>query len=323
LVDIVYTYKVLAAEVLGASPTPLTADEIWDQASRRGLTEKLRSIGKTPTATIYSDMLRETDLPESDFVRVGARPRRFWMKAKLAALGNSEPVPEPESPSLPVGSHPAQLSERELHQLLAWFAMTKLGGVHVKTILHERSRKQAFGEWVHPDLVGVLFPRRALDNERAIQVAATLSAPLCLIYSFEMKLKLDFGNLREAFFQTVSNSTWAHESYLVAARVSDNPEFLEELERLCSAFGVGVIEIPTEELVSSRVIVPARRRSELDWSTIDKLAEMNGDFCSFLKSVDADIKTDIHPADYDEVPADPQKYVEAKLEARRQKSRSQ
>jgi hypothetical protein len=44
-------------------------------------------------------------------------------------------------------------------------------------------------------------------------------------YSFELKKELTFSNLRESFFQAVSNSSWAHEGYLVAAEVSADVSF--------------------------------------------------------------------------------------------------
>jgi hypothetical protein len=200
--------------------------------------------------------------------------------------------------------------ERELHPVLAWFADARLNGVLVKTIFQVRSKKKAFGEWVHPDLVGVLFPRRALENELTLRLSSALSAPLCRVYSFELKLSLNFGNLRESFFQAVSNSSWAHEAYLVASLIDDSPEFFQELERLCEAFGLGVIQLPVPDVLSSSVRIPARARAELDWTTVDKLAEMNPDFETFIKNVTGDLKTDIHVKEYDAVPEDPVRYVE-------------
>jgi hypothetical protein len=39
------------------------------------------------------------------------------------------------------------------------------------------------------------------------------------LFSFEMKKNLIKANYREAYFQAVSNSSWAHEGYLVAADI--------------------------------------------------------------------------------------------------------
>ncbi len=80
-----YTFKQLAAEVLRDALSPLTAEEIWTDAERRGLHRQLRSVGQTPTATLYADLHRATqDGTDSDFVRVGSRPRRYWLKTRAA-----------------------------------------------------------------------------------------------------------------------------------------------------------------------------------------------------------------------------------------------
>ena len=120
-----------------------------------------------------------------------------------------------------------------------------------------------------------------------------------------------FRAFREAFFQAVSNSSWAHEGFLVAARFDGSPEFSDELERLCAAFGIGAIELSlTDPESTSTIRIPAKPRVELDWATVDKLAEMNPDFATFLKNVTDDLKTDIHPKEYDAVPEDPQRYID-------------
>jgi hypothetical protein len=306
--DDVYTFKQLAADVLARAVRPLTSVEIWAEAQIQGLDRRLRSIGQTPAATLYADLHRSTqDDDSSVFCRVGSRPRRYWLRSRPVP---GTPDPEPKPPAVATVPKQAPLVERDLHPLLAWFADSRMGGLQVKTIYHERSKKKTFGEWVHPDLVGVMFPRRALDNDLALKFAASLSAPLCRVYSFELKLAVDFNNLREAFFQTVSNSSWAHEAYLVSAEYDDSPEFADELERLCQAFGIGTIELSLDEPLSSRIRIPARRKPELDWATIDKLSEMNTDFSEFLKNVADDLRTDIHPKEYDGIPEDPMSYIE-------------
>ena len=49
------------------------------------------------------------------------------------------------------------------------------------------------------------------------------------IYSFEMKKYLSIANLREYYFQAVSNSSWANEGYLVALNIDKNDKELMEL----------------------------------------------------------------------------------------------
>ena len=68
------------------------------------------------------------------------------------------------------------------------------------------------------------------------------------LFSFEIKKSLNKGNYREAYFQAVSNSSWAHEGYLVAAHILQDDEFLAELERLASSFGIGIIHLDPSDI---------------------------------------------------------------------------
>ncbi|MCZ2208046.1 hypothetical protein, partial [Cylindrospermopsis raciborskii] len=92
-----------------------------------------------------------------------------------------------------------------------------------------------------------------------------------------------------------------NESYLVAAEVSEEEEFKNELSRLSTSFGIGVIKLSIEEPHSSEIIFPAKYRETLDWETINKLT-MNSDFKEFISTVKTDITSKkIHKKEYDEV----------------------
>ena len=119
------------------------------------------------------------------------------------------------------------------------------------------------------------------------------------LYSFELKREINFANLRECFFQCVSNSSWANESFLVAAQISENEDFWDELSRLSTSFGIGVIKLNVEDPHSSEIMVPARFRENLDWETINKLT-MNSDFKEFIETVKIDLTSKkIHKKEYD------------------------
>jgi hypothetical protein len=52
-----------------------------------------------------------------------------------------------------------------------------------------------------------------------------------------VKVALSISNVREAFFQTVSNSSWANYAYLVASSLDAKAK--DELELLSEAHGIG------------------------------------------------------------------------------------
>ena len=68
-----------------------------------------------------------------------------------------------------------------------------------------------------------------------------------------MKKTLNFTNLREYYFQAVSNSSWANEGYIVALGIDEDDSFLAELKRLNNAFGIGVIKLNAENIIMSNL----------------------------------------------------------------------
>lgn len=88
----------------------------------------------------------------------------------------------------------------------------------------------------------------------------------------------------------MSNSSWAHEGYLAAVEIDDDPEFRDELTRLSQSFGIGLIQMDMSEPADSRVLLPAREKSEIDWKTVDRIGAINPDFREFLNSVTNSVK---------------------------------
>ncbi|HOJ38186.1 MAG TPA: HTH domain-containing protein [Ignavibacteriales bacterium] len=178
----------------------------------------LTSVGKTPWATIgariYVDM---RDNPSSNFIKLdGERPVRLFLKD----LGKDYQVKvqnnEKERNSL-------TYNERDLRKYLTYYVYT-YKEIYTKTIYQEASNKKQFTQWVHPDIVGVYFHIDKWENE-VLEIAGYFGNPGLKLFSFELKKKLDFNNLRESFFQEVSNSSWANEGYLVAEDILEYDDF--------------------------------------------------------------------------------------------------
>jgi len=173
--------------------------------------------------------------------------------------------------------------------------------MYTKTIYHESSTKRQFSEWLHPDMVGVIFPLGRWEDV-IIDLSREIKETGIKLFSFELKKSLNFTNLRESYFQAVSNSSWAHAGLLVAAEIDEDEEFLQELQRLVNAFGIGIIKLEVDDPDTSRILFQPRERDTLDLETMNKLASLNPDFKKFLENVKIDFSSKrIHQTEYDTI----------------------
>ncbi|MBM7702101.1 COG2958 family protein [Metabacillus iocasae] len=284
------TFGELAVKILQESKQPLTAEEMWEYAVENKYDMLVETKGKTPWRTmgakIYVDL---KDNPETPFIKIDTKPKKFFMKelqpVHIQAISNKPVVEEVRQK---VYKKPLY-SERDLHPLLSYFAYTYLN-VYTKTIYHEKSLKRSFTQWLHPDIVGINFPIEEWESE-VLDFGLIHGGQLSKIYSFELKKELDFTNIRKAFFQTVSNSTWANEGYLVTAKILNDDEFMSELKRLTTSFGIGIIKLNVEEPDSSEILFPAKPKKDIDWETVNKLCKENPDFSKFIKRIRNDLNT--------------------------------
>lgn len=178
--------------------------------------------------------------------------------------------------------------ERDLHPLLASFVeLSPNFNARVKTIFRESSIKSKKGrdKWLYPDIVGVSFEYESYEDSVLNFAAKFVKIPL-KIYSFEMKKYLSIANLREYYFQTVSNSSWANEGYLVALDIDESDEELMELiGSLNSSFGIGVLGLDSENLAQSKILAQPKFRANLDFNIINELCKKNPHFNKFLETV--------------------------------------
>lgn len=138
-----------------------------------------------------------------------------------------------------------------------------------------------------------------LSEIQEVQKAFSVSA--LKLFSFEMKISISFSNLREYYFQAISNSSWANEGYLVALRIADDSSLIDELRRLNNAFGIGIIRLNPEDIEQSEILFPAKENLSVDWDTINRLAEENVDFKEFISDITEDIKLGKVKSNYDSI----------------------
>lgn len=294
------TFLQLAEIILNEIKQPLTYSEIWKIAVEKQKDGLVESKGITPWQSLGSRLYVDIrDNPNSIFVSTGKNPARFTLKS----LQGKDLSEQPIIIDTPVNEKKhSQYLEKDLHPLMVYYGFHFLKA-YLMTIKHNISGKKDFGEWVHPDIVGCYYPFADWDED-VVDVSNILSSSAIKLFSFELKKELNFSNLRESFFQAVSNSSWANEGYLVAAEIELEDNFMNELTRLSTAFGIGIIRLNTEDPDSCETLLPARTKDGLDWETVNKMAAMNSDFKKFLKRIKIDTTSkEAHKDKYDIVMA--------------------
>lgn len=177
------------------------------------------------------------------------------------------------------------VAEHQLYPKLGEFLRTDSGLV-AQRIDEKRSsnrRGPQGNRWLFPDLVAV-EDLTAHWTREVRECVSEARARKIRIWSFEVKLLLNRSNVREAYFQAVSNSSWANFAYLVAGEV-EGQETLKELRMLSALHGVGVIRLDADNPTESEVLIPARERPDVDWDNCDRLAAENSDFRSVIRRI--------------------------------------
>jgi uncharacterized protein len=173
--------------------------------------------------------------------------------------------------------------------------------VYSKRIDEKRSsnkRGPNGNRWLYPDVVG-MEDLGADWHQEVRDCVNQYSDKRTKLWSFEAKLLINRSNVRECFFQAVSNSSWANFGYLVAAEI-EGQDTLKELRMLFAAHGIGLIKLDADNPAESQVLIPAREKDEIDWDMANRLATENRDFLEYLKLVKQFYQTgEARQADWD------------------------
>lgn len=217
------------------------------------------------------------------------RPRRYYWteKSESEEINAAEHSPEfvagsaSQAPSI----HTPQLLERDLYPMLIEFISSEVGASAFRINEGTASNRRGPGgnKWLYPDIVAIEALTRGMNKEvvGALQHSGERRARL---WSFEVKRLLNRSNVREAYFQAVSNSSWASFGYLVAAEI-EGADTLREIQMLYGVHGIGLIEIDMESPTESALRIPAREKLSIEWSMCSRLADENRDFSAFMKRV--------------------------------------
>jgi hypothetical protein len=283
------TFLELAKKVIEEEKKPLAIEEIWETALKKGYDKDVETKGKTPWRTIGAQIYLDILKGKSSFIKIGTRPRRFYLKTPLLPVFDSKDL-QGEIIAQPEKMAQNKYIESELHPFLTSFVMEEFKAV-TKSIHETSSKKGNKGEnkWSHPDIVGCYFPESWNSEESWAKKVEEFREKIdkfpLKLYSFELKVELNFGNIKEAFFQCVSNSSWAHEGFLVTSKIEEDSELMQLISRLSDSFGIGIIQIDVNEPDKTKIVIPAKTREYLNWASIENFASINRDFEEFIDTV--------------------------------------
>ncbi len=279
-----------------------------------GLDKERPSIGKTPWSTIGTDLGK--DKKQFYVARKQGGAHFYWLKSREREFPPQETPNAKEEDDEQSGCLDAaekqktSFHERDLHPLLVKFLSEDPNfRLLCKTIYHEGCQKDKKGKdkWNYPDIVGVYFPYdkdlKSKYEKQTLKFLHHTGQKRHKLFSFELKKELSFSNLKESYFQAVSNSSWANEGYLVVFEEIED-KVLGELRRLNQSFGIGVIKLESE-ISNSKILLPAKER-EIDIPTLDMLVEQNPkNFEPFMidinKQIEKGLDTPIEMEGFDEV----------------------
>lgn len=264
---------------------PVNNNEVFNHIVNKNYYEFLK--GKTPAATISAQL--------GDFIRWGdTRVKRikksngsynYYLTKNEQLIGidilNDENEVDISKQEQLQQTKTKVYEERDLHKLLSSYL--KNTETFSKTIFHEQSNgKDSNQIWTHPDMVGIKFlnlqTKVSQNFLKSINRVDTFK-----LSSYELKREITSDSeLKKAYFQAVSNSSWANYGFLVAFEFSDS--LYEEMLRLNQSFGIGIIELNANPY-QSKILFPATYR-DLDFKTIDKLCKINREFENFIEQTE-------------------------------------
>ncbi|PUD44620.1 HrgA protein [Helicobacter pylori] len=273
---------------------PISPTEVYDKAKelfeKGEITNMFDYGGNTPhqsvSASIYTALNKGEELP---FLKAQEKPVLIALKdvAKEPVL-NTEKISVSSAKIAHNKIMHEIMHERDLHPFLTYMAIHNENlKCYTKTIFHEESVKSPKGtdRWLYPDMVGVRFLHAELSNENLIAFSKKFDTLPVKLVSFELKKEISVNNCRECYFQAISNSSWANEGYLVGRHIdTHNPQLMDLLKRLHASFGIGVIDLRTDE-DKSAILLNAKYKEKIDYTMAQELSAKNEKFSGFLKSV--------------------------------------
>lgn len=175
-------------------------------------------------------------------------------------------------------------SEHDLYPKVGEFLFNSLSCLSMRIDENRSSNRKGprGNKWLYPDIVGLIDLTSSWTGS-VKELASGVGADQLRLVSLEVKRTVNRSNVREVVFQTVSNSSWAHQAYLVAETL--NSSAADELRILCLAHNIGFIELNYFDPSESQIIIPAKLRDDINFETLSRLVEENSDAQTYMQNI--------------------------------------
>ncbi len=298
------TNKEIGKKVLEQAERPLSTKEIFERACEMGLDKECNG-GKILPHSLGSQLGEHgISNDEKQFYVVNKKGRAFfyWLKSREREISPQETLDAKEEDdersecSDTAENQKISFKEEDLHPLLVKFLSENPDFKLLCKTINDKKCKRATGGkngWNYPDIVGVYFPYNKYlpyneYEEETLKFLHHTGQKRHKLFSFELKARISFSNLKASYFQAVSNSSWANEGYLVVFEEIED-KVLGELRRLNQSFGIGVIKLESE-VSNSKILLPAKER-EIDIPTLNMLVEQSPEnFRPFMRKINEQIE---------------------------------
>lgn len=231
-------------------------DNFREDCEEKRRNSKATILPLTTDAALIQQLVREvgSQRPQiqkmSSYIKVtDERPRKYYYSKK----SDIEEVGEVDHSTELLEN--IKVTEHSLYPLLTEYLKSEFN-LKSKRIDEKRSSNShgtRGNHWLFPDIVAM----ENLSSEWHAEIknaAKHNSDRWAKLWSFEVKILINKSNVRESFFQAVSNSSWANYAYLVASEIGDST--LKELRILNGLHGVGFIKLDVETHQKVQLLFP-------------------------------------------------------------------
>ena len=203
--------------------------------------------------------------------------------------GSQEEKIEPLNEKLENNGLDSDISESCLYDKLREYLFTKgIYSMRIDEKTSSNTKGRGGNKWLFPDIVGIQDSSKDWYDGVKKLSKNLISSEVFSMYSFEVKLRINRSNVREYFFQAVSNSSWANYPYIVASEIDDRAK--DELLMLAKSYSVGVILLDYKEVENTQILLYAPGQETPDWDIMSRIAEENKDFRRYVKAINDSVQ---------------------------------